>query len=91
MLIASIFTNVLGIFVFLFIFWKRLREDYSAEIIFKTAFDILVGLLAGFLLSLKFAPIACFWLIMAGALLGLAFAIFRLRVKFYETFEALII
>jgi hypothetical protein len=89
MLIASIAVNVLGILVFLFVFWKRLREDYSSEIIFKTAFCILVGILVGFSLSLKFLPVASFWFTFIGALLGLGFAIWRLRVKFYETFEAL--
>lgn len=91
MLIASIATNLLGVFVFLFIFWRRSREDYSAEIIFKTAFGILVGILTGFFVSLKFAPTAFIWLMFAGALVGLGLSVFRLRVKFYETFEALII
>ena len=91
MLIASILANLLGVFVFLFVFWKRLREDYSSEIIFKTAFYILIGVLAGFLISLKFISTASFWFTFVGSTLGLGFAILRLKVKFYETFEALII
>jgi branched-subunit amino acid transport protein len=91
MVIASISINLLGIFVFLFIFWKRLREDYSSEIIFKTAFEILIGILVGFLLSLKFVPAGFFWLAALGALIGLVLAVLSLKVKFYETFEALII
>jgi hypothetical protein len=91
MLIASILTNILGILVFLFVFWKRLREDYSSEIIFNTAFNILAGILIGFLVSFKFLPSASFWFIFIGASLGLGFAILRLKVRFYETFEALII
>lgn len=91
MLIASILANLLGIFVFLFVFWKRLREDYSSEIIFKTAFHILIGILIGFLISLKFISTASFWFAFVGSTLGLGFAILRLKVKFYETFEALII
>jgi hypothetical protein len=91
MLIASVAVNILGVFVFLFIFWKRLHEDYSSEIIFKTVFYILTGVLIGFLLSLKFIPTAFFWLMLTGAMFGLGFTIFRLKVKFYETFEALII
>ena len=91
MVIASILTNLVGVLVFLFIFWKRLREDYSSEIIFKTAFEILIGILAGSLLSSKFLPVGFFWLAILGALIGLAIVIFSLRVKFYETFEALII
>lgn len=91
MLIASLLTGLLGILVFLFVFWKRLREDYSSEIIFKTAFCVLTGILIGFLISLKFIPAASFWFAFIGATLGLGVAIFRIKVKFYETFEALII
>jgi len=39
----------LGIIIFLFFFWKRLKEDYSSERIFSTAFYILFGIGAGFL------------------------------------------
>lgn len=91
MLIASLAVNILGIFVFLFIFWKRLREDYSSEIIFKAAFFILIGILIGFLVSFKFLTIASFWFTLVGAFWGLGFAIFNLRVRFYETLEAFII
>jgi len=91
MLIASIAANLVGILVFLFIFWKRLRDDYSPEIIFKSALDILGGILVGFLVSLSYLQGAFLWLMFLGALIGLALAIFRLRLKFYETFEALII
>lgn len=91
MVIASLVTGLLGILVFMFIFWKRLREDYSSEIIFKAAFGIIFGEAVGFLFSLKFAPIAFFWLVILGGLIGLGFAIFKLRLKFYESFEALII
>jgi hypothetical protein len=77
--------------VFLFIFWKRLREDYSSEIIFKTAFDVLIAVLLGYLFSLKFTQIGFFWPAVLGILIGLAFAMFRLKIRFYETFEALII
>jgi len=91
MLIASVLINPLGILIFLFIFWKRLREDYSSEIIFKTAFDILAGILIGFLFSLKFNQIGFFWPVFIGSCLGLGLALFGLKIKFYETFEAFII
>lgn len=91
MLIASLLVNFLGILVFLFIFWRRLREDYSSEIIFKAAFYILIGVLVGFLISFKFISIASFWFMFIGANLGLGLSILTLKVKFYETFEALII
>lgn len=88
MLIASILINFLGIVVFLFIFWKRLREDYSSEIIFKTAFNILIGILIGFLIFLKFPLIGFFWPVFIGSLMGFSFSLFRFKIKFFETFEA---
>lgn len=91
MAIASLGVNVLGIFVFLFLFWRRLRDDYSSEIIFKSAFNILIGILLSFLVWLKFDQIGIFWLSLIGSILGLVISILVLKVKFYETFEAFII
>ncbi len=91
MAIASILINFVGSLTFLFIFWKRLREDYSSEIVFKTAFNILVGILVGSLIFLKFSQIGFFWPVLVGALVGLGLSFFRFRVRFYETFEAFII
>lgn len=91
MWIASIPVNLLGILVFLFIFWKRLKEDYSPEIIFRSAFNILIGVGILYLIALKFLPVGSFWLSSIGAVLGLALSMFTLRVKFYETFEAMVI
>ena len=81
----------MGILIFLFIFWKRLKEDYAAEVIFQSATYILVGLGVGWAASARFFPVWFFWAEIAGGLIGLAFAILRFRVKFYETFEAFII
>ena len=90
-MLANIVTSVLGVLLFLFIFWKRLKEDYISEIIFKSAFYILVGLAIAYSLSFYFLPAWFLWVSFAGSLLGLLFGIFTLRVRFYETLEALII
>jgi len=90
-MIASISAGFAGILLFLFIFWKRLKEDYSSEIIFKTASSILSGMLVFWLISVKFFPPSFLWLEFLGALIGLSAACFTLRVRFYETFEAFII
>lgn len=91
MLIASILVNVLGILVFLFLFWKRLKDDYASEIVFKTAFFVLVGALIGFLLSLQFMRPAFFWAMILGGSIGLGFSILTVKIKFYESFEALVL
>jgi len=90
-MLANILISFLGVLVFLFIFWKRLKEDYVSEIIFKTAFYVLIGVLISYLLSSKFLPGWFIWFSFVGSLLGLALGIFTLRIKFYEALEALTI
>ena len=82
MLIASFVTSLLGILVFLFLFWKRLRDDYAPEIIFKTAFFVLIGTSLGYF---------SFWFAIVGGLIGLGISVWINKVKFYEIFEALTI
>lgn len=81
----------LGVLLFLFIFWKRLKEDYAAEIVFRTALNVLVGVGVGYLVSLKFFPEFFLWLEFVGALAGLGMSCYRFRVRFYESLEAMVI
>jgi len=90
-MLANLIVTVLAILVFLFLFWKRLKEDYAAEIIFKAATYILVGIGTGGAVAAKFFPMWFFWTSITGGAVGLSFAILRFRVKFYETLEAFII
>lgn len=91
MLIASILTHMLGVFVFLFIFWKRQKDDFSSDLIFKLGFNILIGISVGVTLSIWLFPIYSFWLGFIGGILGLFTALFKFRTKFYEVFEAFVI
>ena len=91
LMLMNLAVAVLGIFTFLFLFWKRLKEDYAGEIIFRSASYILVGVTAGWVVAVNFSPGWFFWASAAGGILGLSFAILRFRVKFYETLEAFII
>lgn len=90
-MIASIAANVSGTLIFLFIFWKRLKEDYSSDIIFKTASMILSGILILWLLSLRFYTSGFLWFAFLGGFLGLGLAVYNHRVMFYETFEAFVV
>jgi len=44
--------SILGSVLFLFVFWKRLREDYSSEVIFESGSIFLALILLGYFLSL---------------------------------------
>lgn len=90
-MLINIGVSILGILIFLFLFWKRLKEDYSSEIIFESATFILVGIGVGWAASAKFFPDWFFWASLSGGIAGLLFAILRFKVKFYETLEAFII
>ncbi|MFZ5932886.1 MAG: hypothetical protein ACOYT7_02315 [Patescibacteria group bacterium] len=87
-MIANIFVNSLGVVVFLFIFWKKLKEDYVANVIFTTAFYMLVGVILGFFASRRFLPPAWFWLELLGLSLGLLLGIVRYKLRVFETVEA---
>ena len=90
-MLANIAVSFLGAITFLFIFWKILKEDYISEIVFKTASYILVGILIAYLLSFKFLSPWFIWADFIGAILGLIFGIFTLKLKFYEVLEALVV
>ena len=79
-----------GLLVSLFIFWKRLKEDYSSEIIFNSIFTIYTTFLISILISSKFLPIWFFWIQFAGILIGLTIAVYKNKIRFYESFEPLI-
>ena len=91
LMLITLAVSALGLFAFLFLFWKRLKEDYAGEIIFRSASYILVGSAVGWGIAVNFSPGWFFWAWIAGGLLGLLFAVLRFRVKFYETLEAFII
>lgn len=91
MLIARIFTNLLGVFIFLFIFWKKMKEDFSNEIIFRSGSYIITGITIFYLFSFNFSPNWFLWSEMLGASLGLALAIYSQRIKFFESLEAMVL
>lgn len=90
-MIVNFLLILLGIILFLFVFWKRLKDDYSSNIIFGSGFAILLGLSAGLILSKLFIPLWFFWMGFLGSLLGMFLMILKYKLKFYETFESLIL
>lgn len=86
-----IISNIFGILIFLFLIWKRLKEDYSYEKIFNFGALILGGVLVGFLVSKKALPNYWFFIEIIGAAIGFTIGIIKLKLKFYESFEAVIL
>lgn len=90
-MIVNTLVNVVGIILFLFLFWRRLKEDYSSNIVFSSALFILAGILIGYLISTYFFPRWFFWFEAFGAFLGLSWGIVKFNTRFFETYEALFI
>jgi len=90
-MIVNFLIGILGVILFLFIFWKKLKEDYSSNIIFTTAFAILIGSSLGLTISRIFFPTWFFWFAFLGSILGMFLMITKFKFRFYETIEALIL
>lgn len=87
----KIIFNIVGPLIFLFIFWKKLREDYPPRKIFTASFYILLGIGLASLVSSKFFPAWWFWADLVGMSLGFATGILRFKFRFFESLEALVI
>ncbi len=91
MLFYILFFNLLGIFVFLFLFWKKTKEDYTSSQIFSVSFLVLFGLFVSFLASSFYLSNFWFWSVFAVFLIVLLFSVWRLKLRFFETYEAALI
>jgi hypothetical protein len=91
MLIKILLTHAFGIFLFMFILWKKLKDDFAPELIFRLAFSVLVGLGIGVIISIRYFSQYFFYFCLVGGLLGVIPTIIKFRSKFYEIFEAFII
>ena len=88
-MLGSLVTTLAGIILFLFLFWRRLKEDYPSSQIFTTAFYVLAGILLAWGLSLKVSRESWFWLELVGIILGLGIGLLRYKFRFFEVLEAL--
>lgn len=91
---------LVGFLPFLFFYWRRLKEDYTSTQIFTSGFYIISSILITSLIfvlgvSRLIHPSAVFstsglwfWGGIVGFMVGLGISIFRLNLKFFETFEA---
>lgn len=104
MCMLSILLTTLCLFLsslaFIFLFWKRLKEDYTRNQIFKTAFAILlvflfVGIASKLLINFHsasniFNPSGLWlWLALISSFLVFLFCQNKFKMRFFETLEAL--
>ncbi len=87
-MLIKIVLSILSVYVFLYLFWQRLKEDYARNQIFTTSFYLLFGMALGYMLARSFAHAWWFWLSLAGSILGIVIGILRFKLRVFETFEA---
>lgn len=80
--------TLFGVLLFLFLFWRKLREDYPDSQIFSASFFILFGICLGSLVSIYVLPDWWFWLAFLGEATGLFIGILRFHLRVFETIEA---
>ena len=89
-MIANILVALVGLIVSLFIYWRRLREDYPSEIIFSSALVTYLLIFIAWATSYLFFPGWFFWLTFLGLVLGVILSVFRFRIRFYESLEGMV-
>jgi hypothetical protein len=98
-ILPHILLVLLGSIVLLFFFWRRLKEDFSSELIFNAGITSIVSILmlsAVFTLIARFLPEKeyfrpagmWFWGSTVGLLVGVKISQFRFNMKLVETLEA---
>ncbi len=87
-MIVNIIFNIVGVLLFFFLFWKKLKEDYGSESIFTFAVFIAVGIGVFSFVSLKLLPQWWFWVNCLGATLGFTLGMLKFKFRFFESLEA---
>lgn len=88
---AMLIANATGLLLFLFLFWKRLKDDYQYEIIFNLSLYVLGGLGLGLLITNYFLNSYWFWIVALFIIFGFLIGIKKCRVRFYEAFDGLVV
>lgn len=83
--------NTLGIFTLFYLLWKTLKEDYHYEKIFNLSFLTFFGFIFGLLVTSYISKNYWFWISSISIFIGFYIAIKRQKMKFFESFEGLII
>lgn len=87
-MILRIIFSIISSLVFLFFFWRKLKEDYTQNQLFSVAFYSLFGILVFSLIGSYLAPEWVFWLSMLGSFIGFIIGVGKYHFRFLEALEA---
>ncbi|KKR09773.1 MAG: hypothetical protein UT38_C0021G0002 [Microgenomates group bacterium GW2011_GWA2_39_19] len=79
---------VFAAFSFSFVFWRRLKEDYPHNCIFKFTLIVLAGSLIGQWVGYTWAREYLFWTVSLGVVLASLYSLKKFSFKFYEVIDA---
>lgn len=77
-----------GVFVFSFFLWRRLREDYTADQIFVLTLLLLVGIWLGLIIGRRFLPDYSFWTLLFGFFLMGFYGVKKLQMRIFEVIDS---
>jgi len=83
--------NIVGILLFFFLFWRKLKEDYDSSRIFTSALFVALGVIIFSFISQKVLPQWWFWADCLGATLGFVLGRLKFKFRFFENLEAVTI
>lgn len=84
----SVVLILLGTVLFSFAFWRRLKEDYGSDEIFKATTMLLVGGLVGWLIVDRWFGEFAFWGFALGFLISVVYITLRLTFKPFEIIDS---
>lgn len=90
-MVTMVFTSIVGVLLFSFLFWRRLKEDYSSDIIFSTLLFTLLGIGISLAISLYAFRSFWFWATVLGASVGILGGIVKYNLRIYEVIEAAVV
>jgi hypothetical protein len=90
-MISEILVDIVGVFIAFFVFWKRLREDYTKEQLFSLSFYLFFGVILANTISAKYYPAGWFWASIFGIAIAYSVRLLWFKARFIETLEAIFI
>lgn len=88
---AMIIANSIGVFLFFFLLWKTLKDDYHYEKIFNLSFILLGCAIVLWLISGYVEESYRFIFIFFGSFIVFTFGLIKQKMNFYESFEGFVI
>ena len=98
-ILLYIASSILGVVSFLYIYWKKMRHDYTRDMVFASGFSIILLVLLTTFISfyiVKYIPVTnifdssqlWFWGAVTGYIIAFSLNIINSKFKFFESLEA---